>query len=349
MIAAEDYTGESPNVTPARHGAALSAQHTTRSRHGYEVEIYNVDTRPPTAARQTRSRAADQVPDRPRGARALRRVDYYTGDDFAPNWSASIRARHRSRRHVSDGRTEMAVGTPHDAGAPRLQNEGGKVLVDGRSDAPDDDSAAPACRPPARGLDAGQAVRLLLPGRTTRATTTRGHGVPALARQFERHVAELLRRVGTGGIGARPASDERIANAPVASKTGGLFDGMGPIAVDRRRGTTRTRRRRQPPDAKIPSGCALDQSRPTSRCARDGAGRLHDHSCTANNGGAIVSTRDRRDLASASSRSRGARKELVKRSLAYLLPTTPDTTPPTIVGLEVPADDSRRPVRPGRG
>ena len=36
------------------------------------------------------------------------------------------------------------------------------------------------------------------------------------------------------------------------------------------------------------------------------------------------------------------RNELVKRSLSYLLPTTADTTAPTIVGFKYPADNSRR-------
>jgi hypothetical protein len=57
----------------------------------------------------------------------------------------------------------------------------------------------------------------------------------------------------------------------------------------------------------------------------------------ANNGGAIISTRDGVIFGFGLEQLDDAtRNEVVKRSMAYLLPTTADTTPPTIVGCKYP-------------
>jgi hypothetical protein len=54
-------------------------------------------------------------------------------------------------------------------------------------------------------------------------------------------------------------------------------------------------------------------------------------------GGAIISTRDAVTFGFGLEQLSGpARDEVVRRSLAYLLPTTADTTPPTIVGFKYP-------------
>src|SRR5262249_23720100 len=60
------------------------------------------------------------------------------------------------------------------------------------------------------------------------------------------------------------------------------------------------------------------------------------------NGGAIISTRDGVIFGFGLEQlDATTRNEVVKRTMAYLLPATPDTTAPTIVGWKYPADNSQ--------
>ena len=118
VVAAEDYTGVSPNVTPGlRHRAALPAQHVKpRSRRaGYEVETFNIDA--PPANGGTPNGVVDPQIKYPTYLGVLSHfdaVDYYTGDDFvpqdidrAPTRAASTHAPRRrpARRRWRRGRT----------------------------------------------------------------------------------------------------------------------------------------------------------------------------------------------------------------------------------------------------
>ena len=87
VIAAEDYTGVSPNVTPgyataprylAQHVAALEAA-------GYEVETFNIDAPPANGGSPNPvQRPQIKYPTNLGVMSHFDAVNYYTGDDFIP-------------------------------------------------------------------------------------------------------------------------------------------------------------------------------------------------------------------------------------------------------------------------
>ena len=128
VVAAEDYTGKSPNVDAgyaaaprylAQHVAALEAA-------GYEVETFNIDAPPPTAARPTAPTRRSST--RPYlGVLAhFDAVNYYSGDDFVPQDVD----RHRTRADDATPTTQTglardgAVGAQGHARTARLRQRG---------------------------------------------------------------------------------------------------------------------------------------------------------------------------------------------------------------------------------
>ena len=138
VVAAEDYKGVSPNVTPgyataprylAQHVAALEAAR-LRGR--------DVRRRRAAAERrhaQRRRRPADQVPDVPRRALALRRGRLLDRRRLRPAGRRPIPTRAASpARRRRPARSEMAPWAHHAMLELRdYANEGGKLIVAGRN------------------------------------------------------------------------------------------------------------------------------------------------------------------------------------------------------------------------
>ena len=88
-------------------------------------------------------------------------------------------------------------------------------------------------------VDAGQAVRLLSTRTTTAATTTSSGTAFQRSRTtsndtWQNYLGVIGRQSGVGVATSTTANNANpaIATYPVAAKAGGLFDGMGPVAIN---------------------------------------------------------------------------------------------------------------------
>ena len=168
VVAAEDYTGVSPNVTPgyataprylAQHVAALEAA-------GYEVETFNIDA-PPANGGSPNPVVRPQIkyPTNLGVMSHFDAVNYYTGDDFIPQEATDTNPRRFASATAQTGSQEMAPWAHKVLLELReYANNGGKLVVDGRN--VHQTFTASGSSLSATGpvhLDAGQAVRLLLP------------------------------------------------------------------------------------------------------------------------------------------------------------------------------------------
>ena len=138
------------------------------------------------------------------------------------------------------------------------------------------------------------------------------------------------------------ATNPNIANAPVAAKAGGIFDGMGPITIDQAAGNDPNQATDGSalPLAKIPTRLRAWGSTNEPLRAETVQADYATTPALTTNGGAIVSTRDSVAFGFGLEQVEATPNQLVKRSVAYLLPATADTTPPTIVGWKYPQDGS---------
>ena len=161
----------------------------------------------------------------------------------------------------------------------------------------------------------------------------------------------------SGGIGtAVNATTPTLAGAPVTPSATGLFAGMAPIAVDSTAGNDPNQNADGTPLplAKIPLRLRNWAARRQHQRAAAPERIEADYTTTpAQNatGGAIISTRDSVTFGFGLEQvDTTTRSELLKRSLSYLVPTTADTTAPTIVGFKYPAANSDGDARgPDRG
>ena len=108
MVAAEDYTGTSPNKTPYATAPRYLQQHVDALKAaGYEVDTFNVDAPPATPGRRLKYPTFLGV------LSHFDAVDYYTGDDYVPQEAAETNPRYlieRDRVHRLDG--DRVVGAP---------------------------------------------------------------------------------------------------------------------------------------------------------------------------------------------------------------------------------------------
>ena len=353
VVAAEDYTGVSPNVTPgydtaprylALHKAALEAA-------GYEVETYDIDN-PPAGGGTPNSNPAPQTkfPTFLGVLSHFDAVDYYTGDDFAPELlSDNAEPRHMTSATSQSGGRAMAGWAHHMMLELRdYQNEGGKLIVDGRNTHQtftSNGSSLSATGPYTWTPD--QLFGFYYPpnnaGDDDIAGTAfqRSRGTSNDTWQNYLGVIGYQAGIGVTLSSSANATNPNIANAPVAAKAGGIFDGMPPIVIDQAAGNDPNQATDGSalPLAKIPT--RLRAWGPTNEPLRAETVEA-DYATTpalTTNGGAIVSTRDSVAFGFGLEQvDEATRNELVKRSLAYLLPATADTTPPAIVGWKYPQD-----------
>ena len=167
VVAAEDYTGTSPNKTPYATAPRYLAQHVDALKAaGYEVETFNTDA-PPKASgspsKYPRSSACSRTSTRSTTTRAT---------------TASRRTGASQLRATSTAAT-ASPAAPGRAGArqglvraARLLNEGGKVVLDGRNVHQTRVDASTGLTRTRATSSTRTRLRLQLPGRTTAATTT---------------------------------------------------------------------------------------------------------------------------------------------------------------------------------
>ncbi len=150
VVAAEDYTGTSPNRTP---GYATAPRHLQQhvdalTAAGYDVATFNVDAPPANATGQPGLKYptfnVDAPPANATGQPGLKyptflgvlshfdAVDYYTGDDYVPQDAAETTPRHLSSATAFSGSTTVSQWAAKGWFNLRdYLNEGGKAVLDG--------------------------------------------------------------------------------------------------------------------------------------------------------------------------------------------------------------------------
>ena len=349
VVAAEDYTGLSPNKTPYaadpryldEHVAALEA-------NGYTVETYDIDDPPAGPEGTTPSKQLSDL-----GVLShFDAVVYYTGDDLLPQADDGqgvddtnyVPRWHRVRdRHVQpDGR-----GAPHHLGraqradAAQLHERGrqGRLLGPQRLGAADQHGHGPAELLRLQ-LVAGARVRLHLPAEPG-GDDDRPH--TAFFRELEISNDWGQWWLGVAARQGGPGTTTYNA-AAVQPSTGGILNGMPALTLDTSIGAGDTLEPTQnagsgAPEPRLKSPHRLrtiSSARSRSgRSARSASRPTTPARPTREPGGAIISTRDSVSVGFGFEQitDTAARTELVRRMMGHLLPTGADTTGPTVSWL----------------
>jgi Zinc carboxypeptidase/Bacterial Ig domain len=331
VVAAEDYTGVSPNRRPGydvapryldEHVEALEA-------NGYDVEVYNVDDPPLNADGEPAPKALSHLG-------VLSHFDavlYYTGDDFIPQDATNTDARHLATPTASEpsGSNEMSLWSFQGWIALRdYLNEGGKLVFAGRN-------AHNPFLDTSTGLNdltdyAYRSPRVF--GFFYPPDNAGDDRRPHTAYQELIDVSNDVEQYYFGAVALQGGYGSTQFNASrVLPRAGSIFDGMGPIVVDTGSGNDPNQ------DA---NGVAMPRAKSPLRM-RDWSGvavqkplrqetiALDVENPPSQSGGVALTTRDTVVLGFGLEQVDGAtRTELVRRSFAHLLPEGPDTTPPTV-------------------
>jgi hypothetical protein len=369
VVAAEDYTGKSPNVTAGYDTAPRYLAHhvTALEAAGYEVETFNIDA-PPANGGSPNPVVRPQIK-YPTNLGVLSHFDavnYYSGDDFGPqdvSESSPLRMTSATAQSVAiNGAKEMSSWAHKVMLELReYANEGGKLVVDGRNvHQPFTSYNASLSATGPWNWTPDKLFGFFYPpnneGDDDLPRTAWQRSRASSNDTWQNYLGVIGRQSGIGvplstSTATNPTNNyPDIAGYPVAAKTDGLFAGMGPIVIDQ----SATNDPNQNAD-----GTPFPQARIPSRLRNWGASneplraeRIEADYATPvtypTTGGAIISTRDAVTFGFGLEQvSETQRNEIVKRTMDYLLPTTPDTTAPTIVGFKYPANNSQgTPVDP---
>ena len=339
VIAAEDYSGTSPNREPGydvapryltQHVAALEAA-------GYEVETFDVDA-PPAGPNGEPSQRD------PSFLGVLSHFDavlWYSGDDFIPQEATETNARHLPGATQMSGSTVLASWAHKTMLAMRdYLNEGGKAIVAGRnihqwptqqrslSDTPQYDWAPDQ-----------------LPGFFYPPNGGGDDNLPGTAFQRYRDISNDTWQNYLGAVGRQGGYGTTTfpAGTAVEIEPGSMFEGIGTIAIDTGSGNDPNQDVNGVPQprAKLPtrlynwSGITPNEPLRQETVELDFAG-----ASTTQTGGIALSTADTVTFGFGLEQVPAAtRDELVKRAMAHLLPTTEDTTPPSPVAFKWPLAD----------
>ena len=351
VVAAEDYTGLSPNKVPYaaapryldEHVAALTAS-------GYAVETFDVDAPP---AGPTGAPSPKQLSD----LGVLSHFDavlYYTGDDLLPQavGEGVDTTNYRRGNTVAANGTYSLTGSQHltTTGVRNAQmlrnymNDGGKIVFAGRNGWVQQTSTSTSLN--------------TYSGYSWWQEPVFGFNYPPdQAGDDDRPHTAFFRELDISndwgqwflGVGARQGGiGTTTYNASaVTPSTGSFLEGMSPITLDASVGSGENIEPTQNPATGFPeprlksptrlrniSSVAAPRAFRQERIEADYAGQ------TTANGGAIISTRDSVSLGFGLEQvtDTAVRTELVRRMMAHLLPSTADTTAPTVSWL-----------RPGEG
>jgi hypothetical protein len=351
VVAAEDYTGVSPNVTPGYDTTPryLSQRVDALRELGYEVETFNIDAPP-----QNAGSPAIKYPTFLGVLSHFDAVNYYSGDDFAPEDPANSDPRRMTSATAQTGSQEMAGWAHHVMLELRdYANEGGKLIVDGRNvhqafTTGSRGNTLTATGPYTWTPDQLYGFKYLdnnagdddLPG----TAFQRSRGISNDTWQNYLGVIARQSGIGTSLNPSQPDGNPVLTDLPIAPKAGGLFAGMAPITLDESSaGDPNQAADGSPlPQPKLPvrlrnwSAVSVNEPLRRERVEAD----YDAASAQVAGGGAIISTRDAVTFGFGLEQTSAAtRKELFKRSLDYLLPTTADTTAPTIDGFKYPEEN----------
>ena len=340
VIAAEDYTGVSPNrggaydVAPRylqQHVDALTAA-------GYEVETFNVDAPPLSPAGQPTTR-------NPSFLGVLSHFDailWYSGDDFIPQDATETNPRYLSTATQQSGSQTLASWAHKTMIAMReYLNEGGKAVVAGRNihQWPTGGTGLSTTGPYDWAPDK-------LPGFFYPENNAGDDDLPGTAFQRYRDISNdtwqnYLGVVGRGtGSGYGASTYNGLAISPT---TGSIFSGMAPFTPDAGSGNDPNEDANgiSAPRAKAPTRLRNWSGISPQEPLRQEKIELDVTTPQTQAGGFALSTADTVTFGFGLEQVPAAtRNELVARSLAHLLPTTADTTAPSPVAFKWPAADA---------
>jgi hypothetical protein len=298
VIAAEDYTGKSPNVTAGYDTAPRYLQQhvDALTANGYEVSVYNVDAPPANGG------SPNPVPHIPikyptyLGVLShFDAVNWYTGDDFGPQDVSITNPVRITSATAQTGTTEMAPWVHHLMLEIRdYMNEGGKVVVDGRGVHQAMTGGASLSTTGPWDWTPDKLFGFYYPenneGDDDLAGTAFQRSRDSSNDTWQNYFGVVGRQGGNGVTGAK------LDGAPVAAKAGGLFEGMGSITVDATAGNDPNQNADGTPNpmAKTPVRLRSWSSVSTNEPLRQETVQA-DYTTTpaqSNNGGAILSTRD---------------------------------------------------------
>ena len=282
VVAAEDYKGKSPNVTAgydtaprylAQHEAALEAA-------GYEVETFDIDN-PPANGGTPNPVPREQIkyPTHLGVMAHFDAVNYYSGDDFAPQDVTITDPRRPTSEDAQTGNYEMSSWSHKVMLELReYANTGGKLLVDGRNvHQPFTSNSASLSAtgpytwtpdkifgfyyPPNNEGDDD------LPGTAWQRSRTISNDT------WQNYLGVVGRQGGNGVTGTK------FNSAPVTPAAGSLFAGMTPFTVNTTPGNNpAVSAARHAAEQVAAAPAQLDQRLPQRAAAPgDGAGRLHHH------------------------------------------------------------------------
>ena len=355
VIAAEDYTGLSPNKTPYASAPRYLDEHVAAlEANGYAVETFDVDAPP---AGPTGSAGNKQISD----LGVLDHFDavlYYTGDDLVPQQPGQGVDSTNYRRpgpigangtFSLTGSLQLPVWGVRNAQMLRnYMNEGGKVVFSGRNGW-------------VQQLSTGTGLTSYS-GYSWWQDPVYGFNYPPdqAGDDYRPHTAffrdlDISNDWGQWwlGVGARQGGigTTTYNGVTVTPSTGSILTGMSAFTVDSWLGSGDTLDPTQDavtgmPDPRLKSPTRLRNmsSITTPRAFRQERVEADYTGQTTANGGAIVSTRDSVAIGFGLEQVTGTtRNELVRRMLGHLLPTDADTTAPTVSWLR-PAENATVPV-----
>src|SRR3954470_23750804 len=328
VVAAEDYTGTSPNRTPYATAPRYLQQHVDALKAaGYEVDTFNVDAPPANAA----GGPGLKYPTFLGVLSHFDAVDYYTGDDYVPQDAAETNPRYLSSATAFSG--SSVISSWAAKGWFNLRdylNEGGKAVLDGRNANVTFASTSTNLMAhssflfnpdPLYGFNypPGNAGDDDRPG----TAFIRPHNVNNDIEQYFFGVASRA-----GGYGSTTYN-----GAAVAPLAGGIFAGLAPFAVDTTAGDdpNQDRARAPAPRAKSVSRLRTLSSVTSQQPLRQERAELDVQTTPAQtaNGGVAISTRDTVTFGFGLEQvDQATRDALVARAFGYLLPSSADTTAP---------------------
>jgi hypothetical protein len=342
VVAAEDYTGKSPNVTAGydtapryldEHVAALEAA-------GYEVETFDIDAPPANGGTPNPvPRAQIKHPTYLGVMDHFDAVNYYSGDDFAPQDASLTDPRRPTSETSQTGNYEMASWAHKVMLELReYANNGGKLLIDGRNVHQPFTSTSSSLS--ATGPYTWTPDKLFgfyyppnnegdddLPGTAWQRSRTSSNDT------WQNYLGVVGRQGGNG------VSGTKFDDAPVTPTAGSVFAGMPPFTVNTAAGDNPTQDADGNPLPLAKSPLRLrNWSSPNEPLRQETIQADYaTEPAQSPNGGAIMSTRDTVTFGFGLEQvDQVTRNELVRRSMAHLLPAGPDTTPPTVVGFKYP-------------
>ena len=344
VVAAEDYTGKSPNVESGYAAAPryLDAHVAALEAAGYEVDVFDID-KPPANGGSPYPAPQEQIkyPTHIGVLAHFDAVNYYSGDDFAPQDITITDPRRPTSETTQTGNYEMASWSHKVMLELRdYANEGGKLLVDGRNVHQPFTSTSASLG--ATGPYTWTPDKLF--GFYYPPNNEGDDDLPGTAWQRSRTISNdtwqnylgVIGRIGGNGV-----TGTKFDTAPVTPAAGSIYAGMTPFTLNTAPGNNPAVDAGGTPLTKSPLRLRNWTSASPNEPLRQETVQADYATSPAQtaNGGAIITTRDAVTFGFGIEQvPEAARNELVRRSMQHLLPTGADTTPPTVVGFKYPTN-----------